>query len=107
MRNAGTSRRLVASILVIGLLAVALTLVCSESVHFSGRVSGACTTMSHTSGVSAVLGSESSQTLVPQLLILVAAFALLIVWFEAPAQLVPLGASPGIPPDPLHGRLRL
>lgn len=107
MRITSTGRRLVASILVIGLLAVALTLVCSEGVHLSGSVNGVCATMSHTDGVSAVVGSESSQTLVSQLFILTSAFALLVVWFEAPARRVPMGASPGIPPDSLHGSLRL
>jgi len=107
MRITSASKRLVASILVVGLLAVALTLVCSDGVHFSGSMSDACATMSHTDGVSAIIGSESSQTLVPQLLMLVAALALLIVWFETPTQLMPIGASPGLPPDPLHGRLRL
>lgn len=107
MRIASVSRRLVASILVIGLLSVALTLVCSDGVHFSGTMSDACAIMSHTDGISAVVGSDSSESLVSQLFVVVAAFSLLIAVLGAPARLAPLSASPGIPPDPLHGRLRL
>lgn len=107
MRIASVSRRLVASILVIGLLSVALTLVCSDGGHFAGSMTDACAIMSHTDGVSAIVGSESSQSLVSQLFVVVATFALFIMMFDAPAQLVPMSASPGMPPDPLHGRLRL
>jgi len=107
MRIASVSRRFVASILVIGLLSVALTLVCSNGGHFSGMMSDACAIMSHTGGVSAVVGSDSSASLVSQLFVVVAAFSLFIAMFGAPSRLVPLSASPGIPPDPLHGRIRL
>jgi|GEM_PF-5678431 len=107
MRIVSVSRRLVASILVIGLLSVALTLVCSDGAHFAGSMTDACAIMSHTDGVSAVVGSDSSESLVSQLFVVVAAFSLFIAMFGASARLVPLSVSPGIPPDPLHGRLRL
>lgn len=107
MRIMSTHRRLVASILVIGLLAVALTFVCTEGVHFFTNMGSSCATMAHTDGVAAVAGSESGQTLLSGMLAVVAVFAVFVFWFDAPTRLMPIGASPGLPPDPLHGRLRL
>lgn len=107
MRIARAHTRLVASILVIGLLAVALTFVCSDGIHFAGAMDRGCATMAHTDGISATIGSESSQTLLPGLLVAVLTLALFMFRLDAPLQLVQAGASPGLPPDPLHGRLRL
>jgi len=107
MRIAGAHTRLVASILVIGLLAVALTFVCSEGIHFAGAMDRSCATMTHVDGISATLETEAGQTLLSGLLLVVATLAVFVFWFDAPLRLVPSGASPGLPPDPLHGRLRL
>lgn len=107
MRIMSTHRRLVASILAIGLLAVALTFVCSEGVHFFSNMGSDCATMSHADGVTAVVGSESGRTLLSGMLAVVAVFAAFVFWFDAPMRLVPISTAPGLPPDPLYGRLRL
>lgn len=106
MRITSTHRRLVASILVIGLLAVALTFVCSEGVHFFSNMGRDCAIMSHADGVTAVVGSESGQTLLSGLMVVAAAFVMFVFRLDTTRRLVPMSVSPGIPPDPLHGRFR-
>lgn len=107
MRIAGAHTRLVASILVIGLLAVALTFVCSDGIHFAQAMDRGCAIMTHADGISATIGSESSRTLLPGLLVVAAVVALFTFWFDVPLILATSDAPSGLPPDPLHGRLRL
>jgi hypothetical protein len=109
LRLAVDNKRWVALILVVGLLAVALTLVCSEGVHlpFLGGMDGKCAVMSHSGSADAIFSSDSAHTLVSQLLILGVALVAFTLLFEAPARLVLASASPSPPPDPRFGRLRL
>ena len=103
------SRRLVASILVIGLLSVALSLVCSEGAHlpFLGGLDGKCAVMAHTDIVPAIVGSESSGTLVSQLVVLGSGFALFAPVVPTTAHVALVGAAPNPPPDPMNGVLRI
>ncbi len=109
MRIVMSSRRWVASILMVGLLVGALTLVCTEGIHlpFSAPIDGNCAIVTHSGIGFATLGSESSQTLVPQLALLAAGLFAFAILFEAPARRVPVVVSPSPPPDPRFGRFRI
>ena len=109
MRLARDSSRVVASILAIGILAVVLTVACPEGVHvtFTRALGSACAAMPHAGGVAAAVASEPARAVTPVVTAVAAAFApVLISSFEV-ASLAPLAVSPGVPTDPLHGRLRL
>ena len=103
------SRRLVASILVIGLLSVALSLVCSDVAHLPvlGGADGKCAVVDHTDIVPATIGSESSATLVSQLLVLGSGFALFLLVVPTTAHVTLVGVVPNPPPDPMNGVLRI
>lgn len=109
MRLAIDNKRLVALIILIGVLGVAFSLVCSEGIHlpFVGDTDGKCAVMTHSAVVDAVLGSESSHTLVSPLITLVVGLLAFSFLFEAPARFVLASASPSPPPDPRFGRLRI
>ena len=103
------SDRVVASILVIGLLSVALSLVCTDGVHlpFFGTLDGKCARMAHTDPTPATVGSASSQTLVSQLVVLGSDPALFAPSAPSRSRTTLVDALPNPPPDPLNGRLRI
>ena len=109
MRFALDSRRLMVPMLVIGMLAVALTLVCSEGVHppLSHAMDGGCAVMGHSGLAAGTLGSDSAQALVSQLIVLTAGLTLATAMVVAPVRLMPVVAAPSPPPDPRFGRLRI
>lgn len=109
MHLASGSRRLVASILVIGLLSVALSLVCSEGLHlpFFGGTDGKCAVIAHSDTTSVIVGSESSQTLVSQLASIGATLVMFAFFAPTSTRVAFVGAVPYPPPDPLNGVLRI
>jgi len=109
MHLASGSRRLVASILVIGLLSVALSLVCSEGAHlpFFGGMDGKCAVMAHSDITPAIVGSESSQTLVSQLAAIGATLVIFAFFAPASTRVAFVGVVPNPPPDPMNGVLRI
>ncbi len=109
MRTELVSRRLGVSILVIGMLAITLTLVCSEGIHapLSGSMDGNCVAMSHSGLTSGALGSDTAQTLVTQLMVLAFGLAASVAIFDSPVRLALVIATPSPPPDPSFGRLRI
>jgi len=109
MRLAIENKKWMALILVIGVVAASLSLVCTEGIHipFLGTMDGQCLVMTHSAAVDAVLGSDSSHTLVPQLLVLAVGLAAFTSLLQAPARFVLVSASLSPPPDPRYGRLRL
>lgn len=109
MRLASENRRWVALILVVGVLAVALAVGCTDGLHlpFTGAMDGSCLTMSHTSGTVALAASDSSVTIVPLLALIAVVAADLWVLFRDPARFAIAATAPSPPPDPRFGRLRI
>jgi hypothetical protein len=109
MRRAGNMGRLVASILVIGLLAAVLAVACPQGVHpASAKIADpACAVMTHAGVASAVLGSDSGRTLIAGAVAGAATLSLFALSLESTARLAPAATTPGSPVDPLHGRLRI
>jgi len=103
------SRRLVASILVIGLLSVALSLVCTEGAHlpFGGGLDGKCAVMAHSDITPAIVGTESSQTLVSQMVAIGAGLVLFVSFAPASVRVAFVNVAPNPPPDPMNGVLRI
>jgi hypothetical protein len=109
MQRAGNMSGLVASILVIGLLAAVLVAACPQGVHpVSAKIADpACAVMKHSSVASAVLGSDSGRTLVASAVAGAATPSLFALSLESSARLTRTVTTPGSPVDPLHGRLRI
>lgn len=109
MRFVLLSKRMIAPIIVIGLLTVALTLVCSEGVHtpISGNMDRGCAVMSHSGLATGTLGSESTQTLISQLMVIGLGAVLAMFMLVSPVRTSPVIAAPSPPPDSRFGRLRI
>jgi hypothetical protein len=109
MRLARRLSEVVATMLVVGLLAAILVIACPEGVHLalSRTMDGHCVVMTHSGGPAATLASESARTLVGQVAALAAVPALHAFNTDVAASVVSRGSWSGIPPDPLRGRLRI
>lgn len=109
MQFASDNRKLVATLLVVGLLSAVLVIACPLGVHVSTlqSMSPKCFAMAHSSVLGAAIETGSARTLVTQLLAAAIVVAAVFGSALSPARRLSAIAAPLTPVDPLNGRLRI
>ena len=109
MRLAAKQRSLIATIIVIAVVLVALTVLCAEGIHvlLSGSISEACAAMTHSAGLGAASDANVVSAIASMLAVAIVGFALMFNTTFAQPVSSRTGVSRVPTANPLNGRLRI